>query len=378
MRKPLLKRVLFQVHLWGGLALGLYALLIGVTGSVLVFREEIVDQISPMPEVRDGGPAMTMEEIRAGIQAHYPDWHAWSLEAPAEAGAPWSSYLLRRGQGGRMVFADATGKVIGERNIEGTWLQLFEQFHSYLLIPKGRLYNGIAGLLLSLIVLAGAVLWWPVRGEWDTAFRIIRRSNWKGVVYDLHRVGGALTVLFVFLFCITGAYFTWPAVYRDVAAAMLPAKPKPQAVSIETEGARQPIDALVASAQRAVPGAKLVRVLVPQGAKEPVRVVFQHGETREHRTTSQLTLNPHTGEVLAIDDYRQRRAGDHLVSWMGPLHTGHFGNLAVKIVWAVAGLAMPSLFVTGFLMWCNRVAAPRLRGRKTVEEAVAAGGSRGN
>jgi uncharacterized iron-regulated membrane protein len=85
-----------------------------------------------------------------------------------------------------------------------------------------------------------------------------------------------------------------------------------------------------------------------------------------------VTLNPHTAEVLAIDDFRQRRAGDHVVSWMGPLHTGHFGGLGLKIVWALAGLAMPALFITGFLMWCNRVLAPRLRRTKAVQEAVAA------
>jgi uncharacterized iron-regulated membrane protein len=53
--------------------------------------------------------------------------------------------------------------------------------------------------------------------------------------------------------------------------------------------------------------------------------------------------------------YANRGAGDHVISLLGPLHTGHFGGLTVKIVWALAGLAMPALFVTGFLMWWNRV-----------------------
>ena len=372
MRKGLFKRVIFQVHLWGGLALGLYAFLIGVTGSVLVFREEIVEQIAPLEEIMDAGPALSIEEIRAGIQADYPGWHPWSLEAPAEEGEAWSSYLLQSGQGGRMVFANSQGKVIGERNLQGTWFQLFERFHSNLMLPRGRLYNGIAGLVVLFLAISGAILWWPTRGGWGTAFRIVRTSNWKGLIYDLHRVGGVLTFAFIVLFCVTGAYFTWPAVYRNTAAALLPTKPKPKPAAIRTKGTRQPIDALVASAQRAIPEARLVRVLVPQGNNAPVRVVLGHGKKRENHATSELTLNPHTGEVLAIDDYRQRRAGDHVVSWMGPLHTGHFGGLGLKLLWAVAGLAMPALLVTGFLMWCNRVLAPRFRRRKALEEAVAA------
>jgi uncharacterized iron-regulated membrane protein len=375
MRKSLFKRVVFQVHLWGGLAIGLYAILIGITGSVLVFREEIVDYIAPRPANAAVDTPASMEAIRAGIQAHYPGWNVWSLEAPVEAGAPWSSYILQRGQG-RMVFADSQGRVMGERNLSGTWLQVAEQFHSNLMIPKGgRLYNGIAGLILAVLAVSGVVLWWPVRGEWTNALRIVRWSNWKGVNYDLHRVGGAITFAFVFLFCITGAYFTWPAVYRTVASSVMPTKPKPQAAVVRTQGTRLPVDELVAAARIAVPDTQFVRVLVPQGNKEAVTVVLGHGDRREHRTTSQLRLNPHTAEVLSIDDYRERRAGDHAVSWMPPLHTGHFGNKLIKIIWAVAGLSLPALFLTGFLMWCNRFLAPRLR-RTTMNEQCATGPSR--
>ena len=42
MKRSIVHRVVFQLHLWAGLSLGIYALLIGVTGSILVFREEFV------------------------------------------------------------------------------------------------------------------------------------------------------------------------------------------------------------------------------------------------------------------------------------------------------------------------------------------------
>jgi hypothetical protein len=38
-----LRRFLFQVHLWSGIALGLYILMISVTGSVLVYRNELFE-----------------------------------------------------------------------------------------------------------------------------------------------------------------------------------------------------------------------------------------------------------------------------------------------------------------------------------------------
>ena len=37
----------------------------------------------------------------------------------------------------------------------------------------------------------------------------------------------------------------------------------------------------------------------------------------------------------------------------------HFGGLPVKAGWVVLGLAPPTLFVTGFLMWWNRVGSKK-------------------
>ena len=39
------RRVAFQIHLWTGLAMGLYLVVMGVTGSVLVFEEEIEEKL---------------------------------------------------------------------------------------------------------------------------------------------------------------------------------------------------------------------------------------------------------------------------------------------------------------------------------------------
>lgn len=361
-RTSTLYRGIFQAHLWGGLALGVYALLIGVTGSVLVFHEDILDRIAPVPRIAEASTTPRFETIRAGIESHYPGWHAWSIEPPVEPGEAWGSYI-QQGGAGKMVFADAEGRVVGERMSDGTWLGLVERFHSNLLLPRGRLLNGIGGLALVVLASSGMVLWWPARGAWKTAFRIVRRSSWKGWVYDLHRVGGALSVTFVVMFGLTGGYFTWPAGYRSIAALVLPAAPSPPSARGTTAGDRLPIDDLVAAALRTVPDTSLVRVLVPEAPPQPITVVVAHGASAlDRRTrTSQLTMDGPTGRVLTVNDYRQRRAADHLISWMSPVHGGRFGGLSIRILWALAGLTLPALFVTGFLMWCNRVIAPRLR-----------------
>jgi uncharacterized iron-regulated membrane protein len=321
--------------------------------------------MAPAPRV-EPAPGGSLETVHARIQAQVSGWHPWSLEPPEEPGQPWSSFLLGRG-GGRLVFADAQGNLVGERKLQDTWLGLFERFHSNLLIRNGRLYNGIAGLLALLLAITGLVLWWPEPGQWRSALRIVRRSNWKGINYDLHRVGGVVTLLFTVLFCVTGAYFTWPAIYRQIVGGILPVTPAIAAKPVVGEGARRTLDDLVQAAHDRAAGAVLLRVLVPQAPKQPVRVVFRHGGPHENHKTTEVVMDPYTAEVLGVRAYSARTSGDHLVNWLGPLHTGHFGGLAVKTIWAVAGLAMPALFITGFLMWWNRVLVPRMRHRSARE-----------
>jgi uncharacterized iron-regulated membrane protein len=362
MKRSIVHRLIFQLHLWAGLSLGIYALLIGVTGSVLVFSEEIVGHVAPEPRLHSPAGQVSIQHMYERIQAQNAGWDVWSLEAPREPDAPWTSYLVRRGSV-RSVFADPAGNIVGERRLEGTWFDLFARFHSNLLIRNGgRWYNGVAGLALAALSLTGFYLWWPSPGQWGNAFRIVRTSSLKGLIYDLHRVIGAATLVFTLLFCITGAYFTWPAVYRKIVAAVLPVNHKPAPPRVAVHG-RQPLDALVAAARTALPDGVLVRIVGAQEERQPVLVVFRHGKVEENHKTSQVALEPATGKVLEVEAYSDRKAGDHIAGFLGPLHAGHFGGLAVKVVWASAGMALPLLFLTGVVVWCNRVVMPRLRRR---------------
>lgn len=75
-RRPqtlLLRRAIFQIHLWVGLIVALYMAIIGMTGSVLVFRQEIDARALPRHwrELRTTSPA-NAGTIIARLNAVYP------------------------------------------------------------------------------------------------------------------------------------------------------------------------------------------------------------------------------------------------------------------------------------------------------------------
>jgi uncharacterized iron-regulated membrane protein len=54
------------------------------------------------------------------------------------------------------------------------------------------------------------------------------------------------------------------------------------------------------------------------------------------------------------------RVGDEILRWLTRLHFGRFGGWPIKALWTVLGLIPLVLFITGAVMWWNRVLAPAL------------------
>jgi uncharacterized iron-regulated membrane protein len=67
--------VIFQIHLWTGIAIGIYIILISVTGSIVVFRRDLSQwKLGNVPAREAVGQRMTEEEIREPARQKYPGW----------------------------------------------------------------------------------------------------------------------------------------------------------------------------------------------------------------------------------------------------------------------------------------------------------------
>src|SRR6266852_1547829 len=88
-----LRRALFQVHLWTGIGLGLYFLLMFVTGSALIFRRELTKALAREPRVAAGPrPRMTEDELKLAVKRAYPDYDVTRVSVrknPEQAAEIW-------------------------------------------------------------------------------------------------------------------------------------------------------------------------------------------------------------------------------------------------------------------------------------------------
>lgn len=372
-RTVALRRWLFQVHLWVGVIVGIYAIAIGVSGSALMFREEFVEwetsqwlHVAPQPGRAYASPDEWAAVIRKAAGAPAPI----NFIFPEKPGDVVIGTIFRPSGPQRYHVDPYTAELLGVYTRTGGVMRFLEILHHNLFLGRsGRLVNGIGALSLLLLAMTGIVIWWPGRKLWRRRLTIDPKAGWKRVNFDLHHAVGFWGLLGFTVLCVTGAWFSWPQVFRGAVARFYPVTPAqgPPKFARPEGAVVLPLSRLLAAADAAVPEKRSMRALVPAAGGQPARInKAGEGDGKPFfRTATTVVLNPYTAEVLRIESPEKKTSGDRILSWIGPLHFGNFGGPAVQWLYFVLGLTMPVLFVSGFLMWWLRVVRKRwLRGSR--------------
>ena len=206
------RRILFQVHLWLGIALGLYILVISVSGSAVVLRPQfsrwfVQSEVNP-----DAGAPLAGAELTARIDEVYSEYIVQNVVDSNRPGrAVYVSLVIGDEERGH-YFDQYQGIDLGDtypwqvRTVE--WLTLL---HDDLLMDRatGRKVNAIGGALFLVMVLSGIVLWWQGRARWRDGLQIKRRSA-HSIIWQLHSFLGFWSLLLLFVWGLTAIYFAFP------------------------------------------------------------------------------------------------------------------------------------------------------------------------
>ncbi len=366
-----LRRALFQVHLWIGVAAGLYVFVVCVTGAALVFRIDMQKAAYPrLFTPRANGPLAEPVAIMEHVQAAYPDGHLSGVDAPSTARPTYLAYVTKGSEFLTVLVDPVNTQVLGLLP-ERTWVRTLQDLHFDLLAGRtGRVVNGIGALLLLAMCLTGFVIWWPGIGQWRRASTVDFTRSWKRVNWDLHSAVGIWTLALTAMWAVTGVNFVFPGPIRAMVNRLSPISVAraPQSGPSGTTASRPTWQSVVETARARVPGQFVARVVVPSNDRGAFLVMLS-AVSPTPAGTAELTsvyIDQHSGAVLSVPRRGARTAGDIVMAWLSPLHVGSFGGLAVRVAWLILGLAPPLLFVTGFVMWWVRVVRPqRARGVST-------------
>jgi len=402
-----LRKAMFQVHLWGGILVALYVIAIGVSGSILVFKEELM----PKPRVSVGHvdyKACTAEQLIGAMDAAntaVPEMRAFLASCPTPANAlftvtvraqPKRNAAAPMQRGGprlpqRTIYLDPhTLAVIGDADRESSWLETVEQLHVNLLLGRsGRLWNGIGASALLVLTLTGLILWWPGIKNWARGLKVDFRKSWKRINFDLHSAMGFWTLFFTFTWALTGMYFTWPKLFttpidkisppttanypavqiREATARMNPqpvegrrerSQNRTEGTPSQGQGRSVPepsvdVRGMILEAQRQSPDGHLEGVFYGMGPRATFTIYMARGILGDYSNTDFSYFDQRSGRhVYTWHRGQNHTLGDWLIWLIAPLHFGTSWGQTVKALWALFGLALPALTITGLLMYWNR------------------------
>jgi uncharacterized iron-regulated membrane protein len=355
---------------------GLYILLIGVSGSALVFKPELMRDLQRQQRtVAVSGQRMTDDQLKAAAHKAFPKYsvsQVWNSKNPKESVEIWLDQPGAKTTL-QLEFNPYTGQYLGTREPFSVALLAWTlDLHANLLTGKtGKIVNGWGGASLALLCLTGAVIWWPGISNWRRSLTIPLRTNWKQFNWNLHSAVGFWLFLIVFVFGVTGAYLVFQIPFQHAINIVTPLRYySPDPIDEEEE------DVAPAPAVQPAPPP------VPSTSAPSTGTGAPSGGVASSSTAA--SASPEAGSVRVFTFYgagggpggrrRPRYSfGDQILVWMSRLHYGRFAGLWVKWLWVVLGLIPPLLFVTGTIMWWNRVLSPSAR--RARKNARAAAGS---
>ena len=349
--------MLFQVHLWVGLAAGVYVVVIAVTGAVLVFRIDLQRLLHPsLFTPHTPGPPAAPVTIMESVARAYPDHRLSGVDAPTTSRPTYLAYVTSAAQFKTVLIDPVSADVLGELP-EQSIVRTLQDLHFDLLGGRtGRMINGLGAAAILLLALTGICIWWPGRARWWRALTIDTSRQGYRFWWEVHRAAGIWSVALILMWAVTGLYFAFPRQARALIASVATVSPArtPQS-SAPAAGALEPSwQAMIDRAREVHPGGHVARVVLPFGDRGAFLVMFAASSpTPAYSQLDSVYLDRYSGRPLPPDPGAPT-LGDGIVRSMTTLHIGAFGGGVIRGLWLVFGLMPALLFATGLVVWWNR------------------------
>ncbi|MFN3379046.1 MAG: PepSY-associated TM helix domain-containing protein [Runella zeae] len=355
-----IQRKLFTLHSWFGLITGFFLLLLGLSGSILVFKEELEPWMyGHITDVAPSGEPLPLDSLYRIITQKYPnlDGIAWvNPVVPPNHSYQFRLYLndtrLISYDLGAININQYTGQIIRHGrsdDLEVGWIEWIFQFHfSFHLGMPGAALTAIFGLTMLVSILTGVVVYrkfiWKV-----LSFRQrFNPKNWRTISSDLHRMVGVWSLVFNVIIFFTGFWlnlFAFEKKTWDNEVVPTPAN------SLAKVSLQNLYDEALIKAPELTPS--YVYLPTQPHRKFNVRGSYEN-ENPLFSAKNSIQFDAYTGEFLGITRYSDLSPWKKIEATFHPLHVGNFGGIFLKILYIVIGLTPGLLSVTGFLLWWRR------------------------
>lgn len=370
-----LRPVLFTLHSYLAIAVGLYVAILGITGAIMAFETEI-DRLanSKITYVTPAPPRLSFAQLGDDVAKAYPGQKISFYDI---GDAPNLSTVVLLGSTSGLpalsVYVNPyTGEILGSRATGLTVLDFIHSFHQRLTAPRPgrdrltRSFVSWISVIALFLVVSGVWLWWPSKRF------AIRAPGGRPFWFDVHASFGIAAAAFLILLTLTGMGLGFESSTKLLYALAGSQASPPLRVPPPTVDAKRPItiDRAFAIASDALPGARpfLIAGLTPRGTYVVnARTPADQGSVGR---PALIVINQY-GAVLSAED-PGAAPGARLVALNRAIHIGDVFGIPTKAIMALASLTISFQAVTGIVMWIKRASLRSMVGALVATAAVSA------
>lgn len=378
----------FSVHRWLGIVLGLWFALVGLTGSILVFEDPVDAWLNPsLLTSRERGPWLVPEELLARVEDAHPELgRVERIRPPAAAGEVYR--LIYRVQPNRRIrvdrieatFAPVSGTLLGTRPVEAIGLArpqlmktLYEFHRNVLLGTAGSNIVGIAGFLLLASAITGFAVALPRTADgWRRLLHVNLRANRTRVFFDAHRSVGVVFALLLMLATLTGSTLVYVNYVRDLVNVFSPVKSFPTIPwTPGTPEDSAEFGRVIDTVRAAYPDRAITEIHVPFRQTGGYLFYLRRAGDEYRLGDTIAWVNPVTAAILVERSDRTRTAGETLMHWFFPLHSGTAFGTAGMVAMCLTGLTPLLLVGTGLAVWLRKRRGEKIGEQRRRERGAA-------
>ncbi|WP_122869286.1 sulfite reductase flavoprotein subunit alpha [Pseudomonas viridiflava] len=364
-----MKKVLFQLHWFFGITAGLVLALMGITGALYSFEDEILDALNPnVLLVQPQGETLPPVELVRRLESATGLTVAILRVETVGNRVAQVFFTPRPGErrGPKRNFDPYTGELKGD-GVGEEFFDFILRLHRFLAMGEvGKQVTAACTLVLVFFCLSGLYLRWPRKAlNWRVWLTLDWAKKGRSFNWDLHSVFGTWCLLFYLLFAITGLSWSYDWVSNGLNRLLgdAPAEQRKggggRGVNMSKDSPPAPLMvdyvAIWDSLQKtAGPELSAYNLRLPSAGGQPATVFYLLKNSPHPRALNSVTLDPASGAISSVSRYAERSLGAQLLVSNYALHVGSYFGIVGRIVMTAASLMMPLFFITGWLLYLDR------------------------
>jgi uncharacterized iron-regulated membrane protein len=334
--------MLRQAHLWLGLSVAAWLVLMAATGTALVFRPQLKALTAPPCSAQ---PARPLAEALQAIDRAFPGKVMRVL--PASADLCLHEVDFRNGAGGAYV-DPASLRPLRVWGRDGRAVDAILDLHRALLLGgNGKLPVAVLAGSTLLLALVGFVL--ALRRPGALSLRVWPLAMNPGSLLASHRNLSVLLALPLCFMATTGLAMTYPKEARALIGAAVGEHPVSSRTVASHEAGPIQWRAALTAADAAFPGLEPRAVIWPARPGQAIEMRFRQAGESAPFGQSAATVSPVSGRLLARRDGHKASRATRIFAAIHPLHTGQAAPWlgAAVLVCMAASLILSVAFAVG-------------------------------